>query len=99
MSDKRPKPPAHLSDEMRAFFKRVVRDFALSEHHFKLLTAGCEAHDRMSAARALLERDGLTVSNRFAATVPPPLRRIGRSRNGRSRHLEPERAHRHDHHL
>jgi P27 family predicted phage terminase small subunit len=57
---------------MRRFYKRIVRTYALAEHHFRLLTCACEAHDRMTAARDLIAAEGLTTIDRHGQTRPHP---------------------------
>ena len=64
--------PTHLSEPMRQFYRKIVRTYVLSDQHFRLLEAACEAHDRKSEARALLDAEGLTVSNRHGEKRPHP---------------------------
>lgn len=64
--------PEHLSEEMRAWWKRIVRAWRFSPHHLKVLQAACESWDRMVEARALLKKDGLTVTDRFGQLKPHP---------------------------
>jgi P27 family predicted phage terminase small subunit len=59
-----PKPPAHLSDATKAWWRAVVRDYVLEPHHLMLLEAACGAWDRLTQARMELSRDGLTVTGR-----------------------------------
>jgi P27 family predicted phage terminase small subunit len=63
-------PPAHLSKESAAFFKRTVALFDLEEHHLKLLTLACEAWDRSVQSRKLIETDGLTFVDRHGSIKP-----------------------------
>lgn len=69
---------SHLSAEMRRFYRRVVRDYALREHHERLLIAAAEAFDRKEAARALLAKEGLTVRSRFGEIRSHPAAAIER---------------------
>lgn len=63
MSDLTP-PPAHLSADAAAWWREVLRDYALEPHHLRLLQAACEAWDRMRQAReALAEHGGLTFTD------------------------------------
>lgn len=64
--------PAHLSDDMKAFCRRVRRNYKLEEHHLRLLVAACEAFDRKMQARTLLDADGLTIVNRHGEARPHP---------------------------
>jgi phage terminase small subunit len=63
-------PPAHLSKDSAAFFKRTVALFDLDEHHIKLLTLACESLDRGVQARKLIEKDGLTFIDRHGSIKP-----------------------------
>jgi phage terminase small subunit len=66
-----PEPPAHLSEFMRSWWVEVVREYALEPHHLRLLEAACDAFDRMTAARTLLLKEGLTVSTRTGCKAHP----------------------------
>ncbi len=57
--------PAHLSKMSRAWWRRVSIDYGLEEHHERLLTACCEAWDRMAEAREALSEHGTTYLDRF----------------------------------
>lgn len=58
------RPPAHLSEDSAAWWRRVVTDYALDEHHRHLLTLACECLDRGRAAREAIQRDGLMQGTR-----------------------------------
>jgi phage terminase small subunit len=60
-----PKPPRHLKAATRRWWASVVEDFVLEEHHLRLLTLAGEAWDRCAQARAILNREGLTYTDRF----------------------------------
>lgn len=64
MSERRRQAPKHLQPATRAWWRSVVDRWELDEHHVRLLTLACEAWDRGREARALLERDGLTLPTR-----------------------------------
>ena len=68
-----PKAPAALSDESRKLWQRVVREYALEAHHLAILTATCEALDRMRSAQAAIVRDGEYVDGRFGMKAHPGL--------------------------
>jgi phage terminase small subunit len=57
-----PQPPPHLAPETQAWWRRLVADYELGDHHLRLLEAICDSWDRMCEARAVLAREGLTVS-------------------------------------
>ena len=46
-----PTPPDYLQPATRDWFKSVVADFELDQHHVRLLTLACEAWDRGQQAR------------------------------------------------
>jgi P27 family predicted phage terminase small subunit len=56
-----PEPPDHLSDNMRAWWRAIVKDYDLEPHHLRLLEAACDAWDRMVQARTTIVEEGLTV--------------------------------------
>ena len=59
-----PEPPAHLSNEVAAWWRSVTRDYELEDHHLRLLQAAAEAWDRMQQAReALADHGGLTFTD------------------------------------
>lgn len=58
-------PPSHLSAAAKRWWKCVVSEYRLEEHHLRLLTAAAEAWDRMNEARALVDRDGIVDRDRF----------------------------------
>jgi phage terminase small subunit len=56
--------PGHLHPETQAWYRAVVGDYFLEEHHLRLLTLAGEAWDRCTEARERLATDGLTVTGR-----------------------------------
>jgi hypothetical protein len=50
----------------------VLEDYALEEHHVRLLTLASESWDRAEQAREVLDRDGLTYVDRFGAPRSRP---------------------------
>jgi P27 family predicted phage terminase small subunit len=60
MKKRVPTPPYHLSTRCKAWWKSVVRDFELEDHHLHLLRLCAEALDRCEEARAILGEDGIT---------------------------------------
>src|SRR5262245_4699841 len=59
--------PAHLRPATRDWFAAVLADYELEEHHTRLLTLAGEAWDRGQQAREVLDREGLTYTDRFGA--------------------------------
>ena len=72
MTSKRRSVPTHLSEAMKQFYRRIVHTYVISDQHFRLLEAACEAHDRKTEARALLDAEGLTIENRHGEKRPHP---------------------------
>ena len=64
--------PDHLSDEMKAAWRSLVRRYKFQGHHLRLLTLACEAWDRRAQARSELDAGGLTVTNRHGELRPHP---------------------------
>lgn len=52
------RPPNHLRKATKAFWKAVNESYVLDDHHRRLLTAACEAWDRMEQAREAIAEDG-----------------------------------------
>ena len=67
-----PEPPDHLSEASRALWGMVVSDYALHEHHLKVLQVALEAYDRLQQARATLESEGPIYQDRFGAPRKHP---------------------------
>jgi phage terminase small subunit len=65
-------PPDHLSPAMKAWWRSVLADFELDEHHRFLLESAAGAWDRMTEARAAIAEHGLTyVDDRGAPKARP----------------------------
>jgi hypothetical protein len=62
---------------MQIWWRQVTADYALDQHHLRLLECAADAWDRMATARAELLRDGLTVKGRYDR-VPHPAVNIER---------------------
>jgi P27 family predicted phage terminase small subunit len=58
-----PRPPSHLSQSTRNWWRTCVKSYELEDHHLRLLQAAAECWDRLQQARALVARDGLTVTD------------------------------------
>lgn len=59
-----PRPPDHLSDEMKRWWRLVTRRYALQSQHYQILQVACESWDRLQQARVVLAKDGITVTTR-----------------------------------
>ena len=66
-----PRSPVHLGDESGAFWRKVVKDFALEPHHLKILEAACTAWDRVVQSRSAIEEFGLLVEGRYGPRANP----------------------------
>lgn len=61
------KPPAHLQAATRAWFSQVAADYALEEHHIRLLTLAGESWDRGCEAREALAKHGIVFQDRWGS--------------------------------
>lgn len=61
------KPPAHLSKESTVFFRKTVESYELDDHHLLLLSKAMEAQDLAEKCRKILDKEGLTYTDRFGA--------------------------------
>lgn len=66
------RPPGHLRAATRRWFASVVSDYDLDSHHVRLLTLAAEAWDRGQQAREVIDRDGMTFSDRFGQPKARP---------------------------
>jgi len=57
--------PAHLAKPTAAWWRSVVAEYRLEDHHVRLLTLACEAWDRAQEARTTLEAEGSYFIDRF----------------------------------
>jgi P27 family predicted phage terminase small subunit len=78
------KPPKHLSEDAHAFFSQVIAEFDITDAAgLALLLTACEALDRMSAARRVIEADGEITEDRYGQKKVHPACQLERdSRNG-----------------
>ena len=60
-----PKAPAHLKSPTADWWRRVMTNWTLEEHHVRLLTLAAESWDRGQQAREALATNGLTFMDRF----------------------------------
>ena len=66
------KPPSHLTPETAAWWRTVMEEFELEEHHIRLLTLACEAFDAAQEARKVLQNEGKVFVDRFGQPKPRP---------------------------
>src|SRR5258706_257726 len=62
----------HVKPATRKWFRQVLADFELEDHHMRLLQLAGESWDRGQAARAVLDEKGLTFDDRFGAPRARP---------------------------
>lgn len=67
-----PKAPKHLRAATARWWESVMDDYALEQHHIRLLTLAAEAWDRGQEAREALVKHGLTFNDRFGAPHSRP---------------------------
>lgn len=72
MPTRRAAAPAHLAPSTAAWWVQVHEDYVLEPHHTRLLTLAGEAWDRTQTARTVLDREGLTYTDRFDAPRARP---------------------------
>jgi hypothetical protein len=80
-----PRAPEHLEPATRAWWERVVADWALDDHHVRLLTLAAESWDRCAAGRQVLGKLGLSYVDRFGAPRTRPEVAIERGQPDRLR--------------
>jgi P27 family predicted phage terminase small subunit len=74
-----PAAPRHLrSREARRLWRSTVKDFALEAHQLALLESACKSLDRLVEAREQIDRDGITVKDRFGQLREHPATKIER---------------------
>jgi len=77
-----PKPPETLRKQGKALWRFITTNFFPEAHHLALARVACEALDRYAACRARLDREGLTVKDRFRQLRAHPL--LGPERDARA---------------
>lgn len=69
----RPSVPKHLGTAGRQLWEDLQRAYGIADPAgLALLLSACESRDRIAAARAEIERDGLTQKDRFGALRAHP---------------------------
>lgn len=67
-----PLPPAHLLPETAAWWTSILRTFDLESGALRLLQLAAESWDRCQRARAVLDAEGTTYTDRFGAPRARP---------------------------
>jgi len=78
-------PPSTLSDAAKSWWRATVAEFELEAHHVRLLSEAAHAWDRAAQARALVDRDGLVITDRFGQPKPHPA--VAIERDARAAHV------------
>src|SRR3954452_14340391 len=67
------RPPAGLSPSSRRHWRDVCDAYEMSSADLRVLEVGCRAHDRAEECRAVVDREGPVVVDRFNQQKPHPL--------------------------
>ncbi|HPS56180.1 MAG TPA: P27 family phage terminase small subunit [Sedimentisphaerales bacterium] len=70
------KAPSHLSKQAKDFFKQVLADYCLEDHHLKLLRLACEAWDEKEIARLIIKKEGMVFTDKFGQFKANPAVKI-----------------------
>lgn len=71
--------PKHLTSEAKKFWHELVNEYDLEDAAgLRILRVALEAYDRAQAARVAIDRDGMTVLDKFNQIKPHPLLPIER---------------------
>lgn len=89
--------PSHLSTAAQQLWTRLRREYELDDAAAEvLLLSALEARDRAAEARERIDKEGLTVEDRFGQAKPHPLLAVERDSKStmhaalRQLHLGPE---------
>ena len=66
-----PKPPAHLGDLSKGFWRTVTKGWELEPHHVRLLQIACESWDRALEAREAVSAIGPYFTDHRTGNVKP----------------------------
>ncbi len=66
------KAPKHLKAPTRRWFEFIASEYLLESHHLRLLQCAAEAWDRGQEARLILDKQGLTFTDRHGNIRPRP---------------------------
>lgn len=66
------KPPAHLRPATQKWWRSVLADFDLEDHHIRILQLAAEAWDQAQGAREVLDSSGQTFTDRFGQPKERP---------------------------
>lgn len=89
---KTPPAPKAWATDARQLWKWVHEQFVLDVHHTCLLRRCCEMLSRASQAAAIVEKDGLSVPDRYGCPKPHPMLEAERAATNSARLLLRELA-------
>jgi P27 family predicted phage terminase small subunit len=88
--------PEHLEEQERDLFRSIVTEFRIDDAgSIELLITACEAHQRCRVCRETIDREGMTMKDRFGILTSHPLLKAEASARGqylaalRALNLEP----------
>jgi hypothetical protein len=94
------KAPRDLSSSARRWFKTMAEDYGISDSGgLAILTLAARALDRAEAAKAVIDREGMLVTDRFGCAKAHPCCAIERDARAsmlaaiRNLHLDVEQPH------
>jgi P27 family predicted phage terminase small subunit len=74
-----PRPPAGLCPASRALWRRLVREYAITDSGgLALLELAAQAYRRLVEARAILDKQGVTITDRHGQLRAHPLVNVER---------------------
>lgn len=76
--ERRPEAPSILGERGRDLWDRVLADYEMAAAELAVLEAACASYDRLHEAQATLNRDGLTVLDRYDAPKAHPMTAVVR---------------------
>ncbi len=67
-------PPKHLSTESKKLWRAIVDEYTIADAAgLKILAVALEAYDRAQTARQQIDKDGMTIIDRWGQRKPHPL--------------------------
>ena len=73
------RPPFHLSDESKLIWREILKEYAIDDAAgLRILRVALESFDRSQSAREAIDRDGLTIVDKFGQIKSHPLLPIER---------------------
>jgi len=73
------RPPTHLSSEAKEIWRGIVKEYSITDMAgLRILRIALESFDRAQAARVQIDREGMTVIDKFKQTKSHPLLPIER---------------------